>query len=225
MSILRIKTLDESLHQSFTGGSKRRRSSTNRASFSSCPDSCHSDISNDLSTSQSSSLAEDGLNDLPTQAGVQFDRITIRNYNMTLTDNPSCTRGIPVGLSWEYDPEEIEVPFEDYESSRDGFRRSKREMIIPDQIRYHTLRYEFDVSRQEITDMIKEVQNTRRQRLKAATQPQRRVKLESFLKTAKKGFSQIIRSNKKKCGIESSLHRHGSIMTKNNTLVNTAQTN
>jgi|EP00521_Asterionellopsis_glacialis_P009696 hypothetical protein len=34
---------------------------------------------------------------------VSFDRITVREYSMTLGDNPSCSYGPPVQLDWDYD--------------------------------------------------------------------------------------------------------------------------
>ena len=57
---------------------------------------------------------------------VKFQNIEIRNYQMTMGDNPSCTYGPPVSLDWDYDEAHI-LPLDDYEESR-GTRRKSYQM-------------------------------------------------------------------------------------------------
>lgn len=49
---------------------------------------------------------------------VKFQNVEIRDYAITLADNPGG-RGPPVGLGWDYD-EAGEVPIEIYEESKDA---------------------------------------------------------------------------------------------------------
>ena len=164
MSILRVKTIDESLSNESL--SKGKDKNGRKTSFHDSPlavriesdDSIHSCNSSDSSSCSSS---------------IKFDKITIRNYNRTITDNPSCSSGAPIGLSWEYDPQHIEMPIDTYESIRDGYRRSKQQMQIPENVRFDLLRNEFNVPVQEIVNMTNNVRLIQRQRIKTATQPQR----------------------------------------------------
>jgi len=129
-------------------------------------------------------------------SSVKFDKVTIRSYNMTIADNPSCTSGIAVGLSWEYDPQEVEMSVEAYESSRDGNRRSKSQMLIPRDIRVDLLR-EFNVSMREIFRANDEVERAQRKRMKALSQPRRkrREMVDRIIKTANRGFRKVVESN------------------------------
>lgn len=110
---------------------------------------------------------------------VSFDKITVRSYDRTVTDNPTCSSGVPIGISWEYDPRHLEVPLESYETSRDGYRRNKNQLRIPAHIRHDMLRYEFDVSREEILDTMREVRITKKQRSDTVDSVYRRLAIES----------------------------------------------
>ena len=60
---------------------------------------------------------------------VRFEQIEIRNYDMILGDNPSCTYGPPVTLDWDYRKNEP-MPLDEYEQKR-GERRKMYQMQIP----------------------------------------------------------------------------------------------
>jgi hypothetical protein len=156
-SILRVKTVDESLNRSLN----------------------------------SSSSVSNYDTESPKDSAVKFDKIIIRIYNRTIAYNPSCSSGAPVGLSWEYSPEDIELPLEKYELHRDRCRRNKKEMLIPEEVRYDLLRYEFDVPTAEIANVTRNNMVLQRQRIKSSSQWQRREKVEAFLKSAKRGFTQM----------------------------------
>jgi len=66
---------------------------------------------------------------------VTFDTVTIRTYDVTLGDHPSCSRGLPVSLDWSYEqrpPTSIDV----FEYSRAPERRTKyMELLLSSQKR------------------------------------------------------------------------------------------
>ena len=97
---------------------------------------------------------------------VSFHKIMIRDYDMTLGDNPSCVSGTPVGLDWEYQEQEP-LPVDDYESSRPE-RRTRREMMLGWDQRQHILRGA-GVSRGEMKHAAQQVNRVRRQRAATAT--------------------------------------------------------
>lgn len=56
---------------------------------------------------------------------VKFDKIEIRNYDLTVGDNPSCSKA-PISLSWTYDPVEEVYSIDDYEEQRGNHGKAKR---------------------------------------------------------------------------------------------------
>jgi hypothetical protein len=171
-SILRVKTIDESLKRSFDAKSEKAAI---------------------IRGNPSSSLS----NEESPKDAVKFDKIIIRNYNRAIAYNRAWSSVIPADLSWEheYDPEDIEVPLEKYEMHRDRYRRSKREMPLPEEIRHDLLRYGCNVPISEIVNVTSNNRMLQRQRIQSSSlqsQSQRRVKVEAFLKTAKRGFTQMV---------------------------------
>jgi hypothetical protein len=62
---------------------------------------------------------------------VRFGSIHIREYAMTLGDNPCVSIGPPVMMSWEYTAkEETSQPIEDFEKTRVGKRRHKHRLLL-----------------------------------------------------------------------------------------------
>lgn len=125
---------------------------------------------------------------------VKFDKITIRNYNVTISDHPSCSSGAPIGLSWEYDPDHIEVPVERFEMLREGNRRNRGQMQMPAQIRHDLLRYEFDVSTKDILHHTKEVYHAKKRRIQSAKQAQRRARVDCLVDSATKPFRRMVKT-------------------------------
>jgi hypothetical protein len=59
---------------------------------------------------------------------VSFHTVVIREYGMTLGDNPSCSYGPPVCLDWDYE-ETKKVKLDEYEQTRSK-RRTMRQMVL-----------------------------------------------------------------------------------------------
>mmetsp|Transcript_22609 Transcript_22609/g.28532 ORF Transcript_22609/g.28532 Transcript_22609/m.28532 type:complete len:160 (+) Transcript_22609:153-632(+) len=53
---------------------------------------------------------------------VKFGKITIREYDVTVGDNPACSVGVPISLGWKYNPHHEQYPVEVYERYRSGQR-------------------------------------------------------------------------------------------------------
>jgi len=87
-----------------------------------------STISTSPSSSERSPSPQNVPDDDEQSIHVKFKDIEIRNYDMTLGDNPSCNYGPPVTLDWNYD-EAGSMPLEDYEKSR-GTRRKFYQMHL-----------------------------------------------------------------------------------------------
>ena len=58
----------------------------------------------------------------PPTRSVSFGKITIREYDVTVGDNPACSVGVPISLGWKYNPHHEIYPVEVYEKYRSGQR-------------------------------------------------------------------------------------------------------
>mmetsp|Transcript_16041 Transcript_16041/g.22758 ORF Transcript_16041/g.22758 Transcript_16041/m.22758 type:complete len:171 (+) Transcript_16041:83-595(+) len=95
---------------------------------------------------------------------ISFNIVEIREYNRILSDNPATTNGPPVGLGWNYSPEDtLRIDLETYESFQCNARRSKRQLAIPSQVRQEML-LEEGYSRGEIARTVREIRKIREQR-------------------------------------------------------------
>ena len=91
-------------------------------------------LDGDLDTlSSSNSTIETYCEDTKENRRVSFGRILIREFNIELGDNPSCSVGPPLTIGWQYyDVSSSDV--DDFEETRPP-RRCKRQMIIPSSVR------------------------------------------------------------------------------------------
>ena len=85
---------------------------------------------------------------------VTFDTIEVREHEVTLGDNPSCSHGPPVSMKWQH-KSVFRLSLDDYEGARDGTRRKQGELAMPRYVREKMLR-ESGVSRSEMIDVVSE---------------------------------------------------------------------
>lgn len=77
-------------------------------------------------------------NSEPGQLTVTFDKVMIRDYPITIGDNPTVSDGAPLTIGWDYFAEE-EIIIDKYEEEREGDRRFHLEMKMPAMIRFEIL--------------------------------------------------------------------------------------
>jgi len=109
-----------------------------------------------------------------------------------LGDNPSCSGGPPIGLSWEYNPEIEALPVENYEEIR-GPRRTSKQMAMPRSIREEMLLMEWGAKQVDIAQAVREnfrIKNSRRRTVNNLDTPMTKVeeKMEGFKKSLKKSL-------------------------------------
>ncbi|CAJ1946309.1 unnamed protein product [Cylindrotheca closterium] len=95
--------------------------------------------------------------------GITFGNIGVREYSRTLGDNPSCSSGPPVSISWDYKPLR-EMSVEAYEESRPS-RRSQMEMVLPRKLRSEMLKKDWAISQRQIAEAVRrnvKIKNQRR---------------------------------------------------------------
>jgi hypothetical protein len=93
--------------------------------------------------------------------GVVFDRIEIREYPVTLGDNPGGNWGPPLQLSWDYQ-DSVTVTVEEFETQHPP-RRSGTQINIPKRVREDML-IKAGFSRMEIQEGVKQANLTRNRR-------------------------------------------------------------
>jgi hypothetical protein len=87
---------------------------------------------------------------------VAFDSIIIREYERTVGDNPSCSRGPPISIGWSYVIAH-EYPIDDYELLIKAPKRSKKEFHLSADVRTHLLMEEWDCTEEDIRKARREV--------------------------------------------------------------------
>jgi hypothetical protein len=95
---------------------------------------------------------------------VSFGSMKIREFNIAISDNPCCSYGPPIGLSWEYQEQE-EVPLETYEATREGNRRQGHSLLLSFYERHFMLIKQGGYSKKEIKETMKEVERVKRDRM------------------------------------------------------------
>mmetsp|Transcript_13755 Transcript_13755/g.17356 ORF Transcript_13755/g.17356 Transcript_13755/m.17356 type:complete len:95 (+) Transcript_13755:2-286(+) len=87
---------------------------------------------------------------------------------------------------------------EAYESSREGLRRSKSQMLMPKYVRFDLLR-ESDISMSEILRVNDEIERNQRQRMLSLSKPRqyRREMVDRIIKTTNRGFRTFAASHNK----------------------------
>jgi hypothetical protein len=79
---------------------------------------------------------------------VNFELVTVREYQQTIGDNPSVSYGTPISLDWEYEEKEpLDVDL--YEAGRGG-RRTIRQLFLNHYQRKNTLIHKFGHSEEEV---------------------------------------------------------------------------
>jgi hypothetical protein len=96
---------------------------------------------------------------------ISFGNLEIRQYDVALSDHPSCSYGPPVQLSWEYQRENVVVlPVDSYELTRSP-RRDKGDLVLSYNDRRHMLLKQAGYSKKEVKQAMKEVDRVKRERL------------------------------------------------------------
>jgi hypothetical protein len=145
-----------------------RRVSGSEQTLKSCLSS--SSISNSTMKRSKSSVNGFANEEFKMTRNVSFSHLQVREYEVTLGDNPSVSSGAPVSLGWNYDPNEkiSKLPQEvDDECSRQR-RRSSNSFKLGDRERQRMLRMNPSVSEADLSrilNMIADVKFQRKQSL------------------------------------------------------------
>jgi len=119
-----------------------------------------------------------------------FGTLEIREYPITLGDNPGGGKGPPVSLDWEHNENRTKViSLETYEDMRPP-RRGRRDMHMADNLRRWRLLRENGYTMDELDKASSDAENVRRQRRKS-------LKPEPPLSKMKKKIGKMIGSSNK----------------------------
>eukprot|EP01083_Nonionella_stella_P096993 272667_1 len=94
---------------------------------------------------------------------VSFTDVMVREYDVTVGDNPSCSFGPPISLGWSFKSESC-VSLEEYESKHEQHRRTSKELIIDSACRNGILTEQAGISQKEIEHAMKIVEKVRQDR-------------------------------------------------------------
>jgi hypothetical protein len=101
---------------------------------------------------------------MPSNASsVHFGTINIREYQRALVDNPAVTDGPPIGLGWDYDPQERNFDVDEYEDLKPTPRK-REEFCIPPRVREEMLVHEWGHTLHDIRRASQEAKEIRLRR-------------------------------------------------------------
>lgn len=125
--------------------------------------SSNNQAQDETSSSCCSSLSKGGT--APSSSfSVKFKSVMVREYSVTIGDNPSCTSGCPISIGWEYEDKIIDVPLDCFEEYREGQRRATHQMRLPATVRHNMLR-EWAVPTKEILKVQKQCDKVKKERI------------------------------------------------------------
>ena len=104
-----------------------------------------------------SDKSSDGSGEM--KRNISFHNIEIREYGVTIGDNPSCRYGCPVGLSWDVESEK-KMNLDTYELNRE--RRPKKDMVLSHFVRMKLLAGCRRTDVYEAIEQVKKIQNQRK---------------------------------------------------------------
>jgi len=141
----------------------------NTESLHSTTNTCTSTVASDCSIACTISSPTIGFQEAQVQLNdtipkirhnVSFHSVEIREYEITLVDNPACRNGPPIGLSWNYQQEDAHN-FYVYESTRIFNRRTGMQMIIPKKCRKEMLKGHCKHDIRQVKKEMKKIKSSR----------------------------------------------------------------
>lgn len=94
---------------------------------------------------------------------VSFSNLQIREYDVALGDNPSCSFGPPVSLGWDYQDAEV-VPLEKYERARSNKFPRRKSFMLSYNVRKYLLLKTAGYTKAELREAMKEVERIKHER-------------------------------------------------------------
>lgn len=120
---------------------------------------------------------------------VSFTNLCVRQYGLTLGDNPAVSFGPPLSLTWEYE-EERQIGLEDYEAQR-GKRRTSRQFNLNYVDRRRILEKDGGFTEEELRAAVREIEIIQKNRRKTVTNLYKS-KYEEALESAQRKMKRIL---------------------------------
>ena len=151
--------------------SLKRRNSSVMVGVSTC-DSTSSSSTSSSNTSSTSAEKNSIHDNLPvsltnSKRNVSFTDISVREYDVELSDHPSCSYGPPIQLGWDYEEKEP-TTVEDYEVTRSPHRRQNvHDLVLSYNARKHRLKHcsKQKYDKRDIAAVEKEIDKVKRERM------------------------------------------------------------
>ena len=124
---------------------------------------------------------------------VSFDKVELREFNMTLGDHPSAVTGPPIAIDWEKEARVSSISLDDYERSRNP-RRHRRQLKMSMRTRCGILERQTNFSSHEITKAWEEALLVRKQRMETIEGGMWQMIKDDFWESANRKFKRMSNS-------------------------------
>lgn len=125
---------------------------------------------------------------------VQFNEIQIREYERTVGDNPSVTKGPPVSIGWNYKEKESK-PLEEYENTREE-RKNISNLVLSKRIRTEII-LESGVSRKEMAAVVRQTNAAKNKRRTTVNNIGTITRAEELWESALRKVNRFVRRKKR----------------------------
>jgi len=181
-----------SSHKYTTEAMREPRTSANRQTSLKRKSSMKSiDDSRSMQRIENNISGDDGDCDQSTRyRSVRFSSVDIRDYSICLGDNPSVSRGVPISLDWEYEPEHSHE-INSYEHDRLDDRKDPDDLKLPSLQRVQLLK-NLGYSRGEIKEQTTEIIMVKQKRLSTRRRIERKERIKDLARAIVKAFENIV---------------------------------
>jgi len=105
-------------------------------------------------------------NDQHPQRRVQFGKVKVRQYELSISENPCVSEGPPIELGWEYTESPEELSVDQFEAIRLPRRhRRLQDFLLSERERRRMLLYRGGYTNEDIKYCIRQVEHIKRQRI------------------------------------------------------------
>ncbi len=120
---------------------------------------------------------------------VSFSNVSVREYEITLGDNPSVSSGAPLSLGWKYNPHEKVTNLDSNETTETNntLRRSGNELLLSDEQRRSLLSSNSSISVDDINEVLESVERTKMERQMSFDEVRREMVVKERIRVSRRG--------------------------------------
>mmetsp|Transcript_22098 Transcript_22098/g.23674 ORF Transcript_22098/g.23674 Transcript_22098/m.23674 type:complete len:614 (-) Transcript_22098:845-2686(-) len=168
---------------------KRSSASINNVNLNSCLKKQAYDSDGSIFMRKSKESGDSDACCLSRSKKVRFDVVEIRNYERTVSDNPCCSSGPPIGIGWNHE-DSNKFNINDYEQNQ-GDRLTHLDMVLSRKERENLL-IEWGIPNPIIAQSIRAASKAKNQRKQTVVNRRKVFRLEKAIEVASRKLKRVL---------------------------------